>query len=236
VKRVVMLVAGAVALGLVTGQTGSATAASDAVDVTTKTVVKAKGAKARVYPKAAANGNVVIDSRRITVKKGGKTIVKNARSAKLPRGRYRATTTVKYRTWTDVQTTTNENALAHAAGSIVSARCEITDAGAWAGEYGVVSIGANCTSTNGSFDGSFRETGTWTDDGTGYPYTGDVEFDHVADNTYYPFIYFTELVGSYDDTTTLYAPVNLYKQTPKVSVTRSYTSHTKNVTRTLRVR
>jgi hypothetical protein len=58
-------------------------------------------AKAKLNPVVKTSGNVALDSKSLTVKKGKKTIAKNKRSVNLKAGTYKVTTNVKYRTYTN---------------------------------------------------------------------------------------------------------------------------------------
>ncbi len=66
----------------------------------------AKGKKATIKPSVSAKGNVTVQSKTLTVAKGGKTIVKDKPSAALGVGTYNVATTVKYKTWAMKKTVT----------------------------------------------------------------------------------------------------------------------------------
>lgn len=69
--------------------------------------VNKKTKKATVKPSVKSSGNVKVTSKKITVKQGKKTLVKNKNSASLKAGKYSVTTTAKYKTWTNKTTTKN---------------------------------------------------------------------------------------------------------------------------------
>jgi hypothetical protein len=65
--------------------------------IATKTV--ASGASATVRPNVSTVGQVKVTSKKLTVKKGSKTVAKNKSSVKLKAGSYAVTSTVKYKTY-----------------------------------------------------------------------------------------------------------------------------------------
>ncbi|WP_146956108.1 hypothetical protein [Glutamicibacter soli] len=81
----------------------------DNVTISKIKTVKAnkKSKKATVKPVVKSSGKVKVTSKKITVKQGKKTIVKNKDSASLKAGKYTVTTTAKYKTWSNKTTTKN---------------------------------------------------------------------------------------------------------------------------------
>lgn len=71
--------------------------------IANKTVTKGK--TTTVKPVVKTKGNVKVSSKTVTVTKAGKSLAKNKKSAKLGAGKYKVTTTVKYKTWTTKSTT-----------------------------------------------------------------------------------------------------------------------------------
>jgi hypothetical protein len=59
-----------------------------------------------IKPKVTVKGQAKVSSKKLTVKKGNKTLAKNKSSVKLGKGTYKLTTTVKYRTYTTGTVTT----------------------------------------------------------------------------------------------------------------------------------
>jgi hypothetical protein len=147
-KTLVAALAAAVSLTVL----GAAPAqAADQVTISkigTKTAPYKKTAK--VNPLVKGNGRVTVDSKRLTVKKGSKTVAKNKRSVNLKAGTYKVTTTAKYRTYRD---TTRDEVVVPAGQLIwsgyrdepyIDSRCNVT---AWVSD---TDFTFSCTVHNGS--------------------------------------------------------------------------------------
>jgi hypothetical protein len=139
-----------VTFGLVAG-TASAEAATKP-SVTIKTL-KGRTAPYRKsvtvgLPSITTKSNVDVSSTTFTIKHGKKTVVRNKKTAKLKAGRYKVTTTVKYRTWKVVTVTPEpETVVILPAGESVAATCVVTEAVPDADLEASYAITLGCTSS-----------------------------------------------------------------------------------------
>ena len=98
--RVVVVALVSVSLAFLAAPSPAAQAAAKPVTVkkiTNKTV--ATGKSVTVKPNVATAGQVKVTSKKLTVKKGSKTVASKKSSVKLKAGTYKVTTTVKYKTY-----------------------------------------------------------------------------------------------------------------------------------------
>lgn len=86
-----------------------------------------KNAKTTIRPKVSHEKHVRVDSKSITVEKGGRTIVDHKSSARLRPGTYRVTTTASYRVSRVVTKTREVSSLRYRAGVTLEGRCSVVD-------------------------------------------------------------------------------------------------------------
>lgn len=112
----------------------------------------------KVWPSVATSGTVKVSSKRLTVKKGKKAVRKNATFASLKAGKYKVTTTVKYRPYTSMRKSRTVNrTVSYDAYDKVPSLCVVTsidDFGAGTGGF----FDAACTA-NGSANATFAIDG-----------------------------------------------------------------------------
>ncbi|MDR0505074.1 MAG: hypothetical protein LBG70_04625 [Bifidobacteriaceae bacterium] len=92
------------------------------VKIANQTIAKNK--KVSIKPKVTVAGQIKIDSAKLTVKQGKKTIAKNKAKVKLKPGKYSVTTTAKYRTWT-VEPVITKTPKTYLAGDTVEVTCTV---------------------------------------------------------------------------------------------------------------
>ncbi len=111
-------------------------------------------------PKVTRKGNVELGTTSFTIKRGKKTVAKNKTSAKLKAGRYRVTTSARYRTWAMVTRTRSEQEtyVAVPAYASVAARCTVQAATPPTEEFSSYQLELGCTS--GDYEGSRTVAGT----------------------------------------------------------------------------
>lgn len=156
-RRLITLVVGVVLTsGLVAASGTSATAANNSVTIKKIAHQKVKYKKSvTIRPKVASRGNVVFESQTLTVKKGKSTVARNRSSVALKAGKYKVTTTVRYRYWSYATRHVPTQVLAYPAWSLVPASCGVISVDS-PSSFTATGYTESCT---GAFTGSFVRTG-----------------------------------------------------------------------------
>lgn len=103
-KSLTVSVVAAVTLSLTAGAVPAHAADTVTINkISSKTAPHKKSVT--IKPLVKTSGKVRVDKKTLTVKKGKKTVAKNKTSAKLKAGTYKVSTSVRYRTYADVQRT-----------------------------------------------------------------------------------------------------------------------------------
>ena len=159
----------AVAAALVAAPTASAHAAPAAskAPVTIKTIAKKTVSferKVTIKPAYSATKGTKVDSATFTVKKGSRTVAKNARSASLGAGSYSVATTVTYRVLEDVtkQVTTQQP---YRAGEQVPVSCTVTSTDAVENVFVASCVPQRDDKTAGDDGDRFFYRGTYASEG-----------------------------------------------------------------------
>lgn len=156
-RRFITIVVGVVLTGgLVAASGTSATAANNSVTIKKIAHQKVKYKKSvTIRPKVASRGNVVFESQTLTVKKGKSTVARKRSSVALKAGKYKVTTTVRYRYWSYATRHVPTQVLAYPAWSLVPVSCAVTSVDSPSS----VTLTGYTESCTGAFTGSFLRTG-----------------------------------------------------------------------------
>jgi hypothetical protein len=127
--------------------------------------VSKKTGKATIKPSVKTSGKTKLDSSKLTVRRGTKTVAKNVSAASLKPGKYSVTTTAKYRTWADKPTgkKVKKRTLVSDGSKLVRMDCQVADVETHFLEgFEVELMFLECT---GNFDGVYEARAGY------FPYT-----------------------------------------------------------------
>ncbi|MBC9225611.1 hypothetical protein GL325_04680 [Aeromicrobium sp. 636] len=160
--------------GLVTAPVASAAPAVSIKKISNKKV--AYGARATIKPSVRAARTTKVVSKRLTVKVGKKTIAKNRASVRLKSGKYKVTTTVRFRIRKDrtTQSKVAKNVLTVPAYHDTPVTCVANNV---RGEFGPLTYDLACTGA--LFDGTHTFYDV-TDDGSGTIWAWDSRGSYIS--------------------------------------------------------
>lgn len=225
-----LAIATLLSLALVGGTQLSSDASTGSVSIRkiSGKTVKA-GKKATIKPSVRASGQVKISRTRISVKKGRKTVVKNKTSARLKPGKYRVTTKVNYKTYSNVAKTRYVNTLAFYAGSQVPSHCTVNGVPSFTDEDATLNL--YCAAVSGArpvFNNQIYATYNHDASWTAYLTGGQTA---ILSGTAATDLMYATTTGS------VVTPANLYRLVPTRYTVRTYSrTHTKSKTQSLRIK